>query len=66
MSEKRKDEQWCISPMITCPACDNTEIYYDNEGENEWGEFRDAHCLNCGYWWCEIVGFGDSAEEDSK
>lgn len=64
MNEKRKDEQWCVSPMLSCPECGahSDNIYYDNEAGNEWGEFRDAHCLNCNYWWCEIIGFGDDDE----
>jgi hypothetical protein len=65
MSEKRKDEQWCVSPMLSCPNCGEfgDNIYHDNEEENEWGRFRDAHCLNCNYWWCEIIGDGDDDEE---
>lgn len=64
MTDERKDEKWCVSPMLSCPVCGayGDEIFHDNEDENEHGRFRDAHCLNCHYWWCEIVGFDDDEE----
>lgn len=48
-------EHHCVRPLPCCPKCAGSDVYYDNQETNEWGTFRDAHCVNCTYWWCEEI-----------